>query len=81
MAVAHGSEQLSPYQTGCLLVFVAQIPGARLADMLELDEGRYHSHHSELELDARKTAYVLCAPEVRHLYSEVFRGGATRAYP
>lgn len=81
VTVAHGSEPLTPHQTGCLLVFVAQIPGARLADTLELDQrGTYHSHHSELELDSRKTAYVLCAPEVRHLYSEVFRGRAVRAH-
>ena len=81
VTVAHGSEPLTPHQTGCLLVFVAQIPGARLADTLELDQrGTYHSHHSELELDSRKTAYVLCAPEVRHLYSEVFRGRAASAY-
>ena len=81
VTVAHGSRPLTPHQTGCLLVFVAQIPGARLADTLELDQrgATYHSHHSELELDCRKTAYVLCAPEVRHLYSEVFRGGAARA--
>ncbi|WP_070272470.1 hypothetical protein [Duganella sp. HH101] len=81
VTVAHGSEPLTPHQTGCLLVFVAQIPGARLADTLELDQrGTYHSHHSELEQGSRKTAYVLCAPEVRHLYSEVFRGRAVRAY-
>jgi hypothetical protein len=78
VTVAHGSQALSAHQTGCLLVFVAQLPGARLADTLVLDDhGAYHSHHSELELDSRKTAYVLCAPEVRHLYSEVFRRSAS----
>lgn len=81
VTVAHGSEPLSPHQAGCLLVFVARIPGASLADMLELDaQGAYRSHCSELELDARKTAFVLCAPEVRHLYGEVFRGGPARMY-
>lgn len=73
VTVAHGSEPLSAHQTGCVLVFVAQLPGARLADMLILDEqGAYHSHHSELEPAMYKTANVLCAPEVRHLYREVF---------
>ena len=73
VTVAHGSVPLSAHQTGCVLVFVAQLPGARLADMLILDEqGAYHSHHSELEPEMYKTANVLCAPEVRHLYREVF---------
>ena len=74
VTVAHGSVPLSAHQTGCLLVFVAQLPGARLADMLVLDDhGAYHSRHSKLEPEAYKTANVLCAPEVRHLYREVFR--------
>lgn len=77
VTVAHGSVPLSAHQTGCLLVFVAQLPGARLADMLILDEqGAYHSHHSELEPAMYKCANVLCAPEVRHLYREVFRSGS-----
>lgn len=77
VTVAHGSVPLSAHQTGCLLVFVAQLPGARLADMLILDEqGAYHSHHSELEPAMYKCANVLCAPEVRHLYREVFRAGS-----
>ena len=73
VTVAHGSEPLSAHQTGCVLVFVAQLPGARLADMLILDEhGAYHSYHSELEPAMYKAANVLCAPEVRHLYGQVF---------
>ena len=72
VTVAHGSEPLTPHQTGCLLVFVAQLPGARLADTLVLDHDTYHSHHSAFEADAYKTANVLCAPEVRHLYRQVF---------
>ena len=72
VTVAHGSEPLTPHQTGCLLVFVAQLPGARLADTLVLDHDTYHTHHSAFEADAYKTANVLCAPEVRHLYRQVF---------
>ena len=74
VTVAHSSEPLTPHQTGCLLVFVAQLPGARLADTLVLDHDTYHSHHSAFEADAYKTANVLCAPEVRHLYRQVFSG-------
>jgi hypothetical protein len=75
VTVAHGRRPLSAHQAGCLLVFVAQLPHARLADTLVLDDGAdsYHSHHSELELDAYKTDRKLCAPEVRHLYREIFR--------
>lgn len=72
VAVTHGRQPLTPHQTGCLLVFVAQLPGARLADTLVLDRDTYHSYHSALEADAYKTANVLCAPEVRHLYRQVF---------
>jgi hypothetical protein len=72
VAVTHGRQPLTPHQTGCLLVFVAQLPGARLADTLVLDHDTYHSYHSALEADAYKTANVLCAPEVRHLYRQVF---------
>ena len=75
VTVAHGRRPLSPHQTGCVLVFVAQLQHARLADTLVLDDDgdSYHSHHSELELDAYKTDRKLCAPEVRHLYREIFR--------
>jgi hypothetical protein len=77
VAVGHSSAPLSPHQVGCILVFVAQIASARLADTLVLDEhGAYHPRHSELELDAYKTEDALCAPEVRHLYRQVFRGAA-----
>jgi hypothetical protein len=75
VTVAHGRRPLSPHQAGCVLVFVAQLPHARLADTLVLDDGgdSYHSHHSELELDAYKADCKLCAPEVRHLYSQIFQ--------
>ncbi|MHA4867941.1 hypothetical protein ACXZ1M_09580 [Duganella sp. PWIR1] len=75
VAVAHGRRPLTAYQTGCLLVFVAQLPQARLADMLVLDDSAdtYHTRHSELELPAHKQERKLCAPEVRHLYREIFR--------
>ena len=75
VTVAHGRRPLSPHQAGCVLIFVAQLEHARLADTLVLDDGgdSYHSHHSELELDAYKADRKLCAPEVRHLYREVFR--------
>jgi hypothetical protein len=74
VTVAHGRRPLTAHQTGCLLVFVAQLPQARLADTLVLDENdTYHSRHSELELQAYKADRKLCAPEVRHLYREIFR--------
>jgi hypothetical protein len=77
VTVAHGRRPLSPHQAGCLLVFVAQLPHARLADTLVLADGEdtYHSRHSELELHAYKEDRKLCAPEVRHLYREIFRDG------
>jgi hypothetical protein len=54
-------------------VFVAQLPHARLADTLVLDDSAttYHSRHSELELQAYKQDCKLCAPEVRHRYREI----------
>ncbi|HEX5341348.1 MAG TPA: hypothetical protein VFX55_02560 [Duganella sp.] len=75
VTVAHGRRPLTAHQTGCLLVFVAQLPHARLADTLVLDDSAttYHSRHSELELQAYKQDRKLCAPEVRHLYREIFR--------
>lgn len=75
VTVAHGRRPLTAHQTGCLLVFVAQLPHARLADTLVLDDSAatYHSRHSELELQAYKQDRRLCAPEVRHLYREIFR--------
>lgn len=78
VTVAHGSAPLTPHQVGNALVFVARIPGARLADTLVLDHdthASYHSRHSELERDSYKSANVLCAPEVRHLYRQVFSQG------
>jgi hypothetical protein len=75
VTVAHGRRPLSAHQAGCVLVFVAQLPRARLADTLVLEDGHdtYHSRHSELELQAYKEDRKLCAPEVRHLYREIFR--------
>ncbi|MYM26642.1 hypothetical protein GTP46_28890 [Duganella sp. FT135W] len=77
VTVAHGRRPLTAHQTGCLLVFVAQLPHARLADTLVLDDSdsatTYHSRHSELALPAHKQDRKLCAPEVRHLYREIFR--------
>jgi hypothetical protein len=75
VTVAHGRRPLTAHQVGCLLVFVAQLPQARLADTLVLDDSAatYHSRHSELELQAYKQDRKLCAPEVRHLYREIFR--------
>ncbi|MRW87608.1 hypothetical protein GJ698_26405 [Pseudoduganella sp. FT26W] len=82
VTVAHGRRPLSPHQAGCLLVFVAQLPQARLADTLVLADGEdtYHSRHSELELQAYKEDRKLCAPEVRHLYREIFRPRLEAAY-
>lgn len=75
VTVAHGRLPLTAHQAGCLLVFVAQLPQARLADTLVLEDGHdtYHSRHSELALAVHKQDRKLCAPEVRHLYQEVFR--------
>ncbi|NYE61894.1 hypothetical protein FHW58_003101 [Duganella sp. 1224] len=74
VTVAHGRRPLTAHQAGCVLVFVAQLPHARLADTLVLEDGHdtYHSRHSELELQAYKEDRKLCAPEVRHLYREIF---------
>ncbi|MYM84064.1 hypothetical protein GTP44_19175 [Duganella sp. FT50W] len=80
VAVAHGRRPLTAHQAGCVLVFVAQLPQARLADTLVLEDGQdtYHSRHSALEPQAYKQDHKLCAPEVRHLYREVFLALARR---
>ncbi|TFW28841.1 hypothetical protein [Duganella callida] len=82
VAVAHGRKPLTPHQAGCVLVFTAQLPHARLADTLVLDDAAdtYHSRHSELELSAYKEDRKLCAPEVRHLYREIFRNRSEEVY-
>jgi hypothetical protein len=74
VTVAHGRRPLTAHQAGCVLVFVAQLPHARLADTLVLEDGSdtYHSRHSALEPPAYKQDHKLCAPEVRHLYREIF---------
>lgn len=81
VAVAHGRRPLTAHQAGCVLVFVAQLPRARLADTLVLEDGQdtYHSRHSALEPQAYKQDHKLCAPEVRHLYREVFLALARRS--
>jgi len=77
VSVAHAKQALSAHEVGCVLVFVAQITSARLADTLVLDDsGAYHTRHSELEPDVYKTGDSLCAPEVRHLYRQVFHAAA-----
>jgi hypothetical protein len=78
VAVAHGRRPLTAHQAGSVLVFVAQLPRARLADTLVLEDGQntYHCRHSELELPAYKQDQRLCAPEVRHLYREIFPASA-----
>lgn len=74
VAVAHGARDLSPQEVGNILIFVAQIESARLAERLVLDEnGRYHTRHSVLASGAEDEETV-CAPEVRHLYRQVFHG-------
>lgn len=74
VSVAREDHDLSPHEVGCILVFVAQISSARLADMLVLDErGSYHTRHSELEPAGARHGDALCAPEVRNLYRQVFQ--------
>lgn len=74
VAVAHGARELSPQEVGNILIFVAQIESARLADRLVLDEnGRYHTRHSVLA-SGLEDEEAVCAPEVRHLYRQVFHG-------
>ena len=64
VTVAHGRQALSAYQAGCILVFVAQIPSARLSDTLVLDEtGGYRHAHGAPD-------------EVRGLYRQVFEADA-----
>jgi hypothetical protein len=60
VAVGQGEQTLSAHEVGNILVFVAQISSARLADTLVLDEnGAYHPRHG--------------AAGIRHLYGQVFR--------
>jgi len=73
VSVAHGARELSPQEVGKVLVFVAQMKSARLADRLVLDEsGAYHTRHSVLAHEDDQE--MLCAPEVRYLYRQVFHG-------
>ena len=83
IAIAHGRRPLSSHETGCLLVFVAQLFNARLADMLVLAERAEtsHSRHSELELSMYKEERKLSPPEMRHLYREIFSNRRMRDLP
>jgi len=75
VSVANETRQLSPQAVGSILVFVAQISSARLADMLVLDDsGLYHTRHSVLARASQDDGDAMCAPEVRHLYRQVFQG-------
>jgi hypothetical protein len=60
VAIGDANKTLSAHEVGNILVFVAQLASARLADTLVLDDsGAYHPRHG--------------ATGVRHLYSQVFR--------
>jgi hypothetical protein len=75
VSVAHGARELSPQEVGNILVFVAQMKSARLADRLVLDEdGVYHTRHSVLAHAGDEDEESLCAPEVRYLYRQIFHG-------
>ena len=75
VSVAHGARELTPQEVGNILVFVAQMESARLADRLVLDEGGvYHTRHSALSHAGDEDAEMMCAPEVRYLYRQVFHG-------
>ncbi len=72
VSVGNTTRQLSPQAVGGILMFVAQLDSARLADMLVLDDsGVYHTRHSVLAR-ADEASDAMCAPEVRHLYRQVF---------
>lgn len=75
VSVAHGARELTPQEVGNILVFVAQMESARLADRLVLDEsGVYHTRHSVLAHASDEDDEMMCAPEVRYLYRQVFHG-------
>jgi hypothetical protein len=74
VSVANETRHLSPQAVGGILMFVAQIASARLADMLILDDsGLYHTRHSVLTPEDESDD-TMGAPEVRHLYRQVFQG-------
>ncbi|MYN43794.1 hypothetical protein GTP23_01765 [Pseudoduganella sp. FT93W] len=75
VSVAHGTRNLSAREVGSILVFVAQLAPARLAEQWVLDEqGGYHTRHSTRVRADQESEQVLCAPEVRYLYRQVFHG-------
>ncbi|MYM40300.1 hypothetical protein [Duganella qianjiadongensis] len=77
VSVAHGARELSVQEVGNILLFVAQLESARLVEQLVLDErGAYYTRHSALAHADEEDDQVLCTPEVRHLYRQVFAPGA-----
>ena len=75
VSIAHGTRELTPREVGNILLFVAQMDSARLADRLVLDEsGVYHTRHSVLAHAGEEDDEMMCAPEVRYLYRQVFHG-------
>lgn len=75
VSVAHGKRDLSAQEVGNILVFVAQLAPARLAEQLLLDQrGSYHTRHSALAQAGQEDEQRMCAPEVRYLYRQVFYG-------
>ena len=75
VSVAHGARELTPQEVGNILIFVAQLASARLADRLVLDEsGVYHTRHSVMADTDDQADTTLCAPELRYLYRQVFHG-------
>lgn len=80
VVVGHAQGLLSPHEVGNILVFVARIGTATLADTLVLDEaGTYHARHSEPVIAGDASGNRLSVPEIRHLYRQVFTGAATSA--
>lgn len=73
VALAHRRAALSPHEVGAILVFVAQMGVARLADMLVLDgrDDRYRTLHCPAAGQGGDGAAMTMA-EVRHLYRQVF---------
>lgn len=75
VSVIHGTRDLSAREVGNILVFVAQLAPARLAEQWVLDEqGSYHTRHSARVRADQENEQLLCAPEVRYLYRQVFHG-------
>lgn len=77
--VSDTQQALSPHDAGCVLVFVARIASARLADTLVLDDSGAVYRPGHREPDAQIDKLALSAPEVRHLYGQVFYGATALA--